>query len=241
MIGAPGPIPSAIKLQKVAQMPSSDSTWESKRCNALLDHEADPDDPEARRCRKWAIRGAKRCGTHGSGTKLAKKAAAQKVRTARVAKAVATYGLPIEISPVDAFLEELARTNGHVQWLGNQIQDLDDGEIIWGAMEQTERSSGVDEQNFSEEKVGAIAHMWVTLYFRERQHLARLADTMIKNGLAEMQVMLQARQIEIFEAAMLGMIQDLRHDPADPNVRNIIASRLSEAARAAQQPMALER
>jgi len=52
-----------------------------------------------------------------------------------------------------------------------------------------------------------------------------------------MKLMLYARQLEIFETAMLAMLADLRIDTAAPATRLIIGQRLSEAAKTAAQPL----
>lgn len=217
-------------------MPSP-KTWESKRCGAKL-HK---DDPESPRCKRWAVRGLDRCPIHGGGTPASKKKAARVRSQATIKAAVVTYGAPIDIDPVDALLEELARTNGHIKRIGEKIRELDESALIWGTISTTDRSGADDENNWSEEKVGAQMHMWIDYYFRERAHLVKLSDLMVKNGLQEMQVTLQARQVEIFEHAMLAMLQDLRIDPSRPEVRVIMGTRLTEAATAAQQPLEIAR
>lgn len=63
--------------------------------------------------------GVGRCSRHGGATKTHVVAA----RREQAVRAVATYGLPREIDPHAALLEELHRTAGHVAWLG-QISTL---------------------------------------------------------------------------------------------------------------------
>lgn len=203
--------------------------WASHRCGAKLSG--------GRVCGKWAVRGAERCATHGSGTKLAHRKAERRLALDAIRKEVVTYGGPIDVDPVDALLQELARTNGHIEWIGERIRELDDKDVIWGAISNTERSGVGDENNWSEEKVGAVAHIWIELYFRERAHLVRLGDLMIKNGLAEMQIVLAAKQVEAFEMAMLNLLGDLRIDATTPEVRVIIGTRLTEAAAWAALPV----
>lgn len=59
-------------------------------------------------------------------------------------------------------------------------------------------------------------------------------------GLAQMQLMLHAKQLELFETAMLAMLSDLRIDATDPGVRTIIGTRLMEAGNPKALPYAGE-
>lgn len=211
-------------------MPSQDPTVHvSKRCGAKL--------TGGGTCKKWALRGHHRCKQHGGGTPASKAAIKRNLALGKARKAVVTYGLPQDIDPTDAFLEELARTNGHIKFLQEQIAELDNSDLIWGMIEQSENAGMVPEQNYSTEKVGAVAHLWLQLYFKERQHLIKVADLMIKNGLAEMQMQLNMRMAEVFEAAMIGMLTDLRIDPSRPEVRTVIAGRLAAASTAIATPI----
>jgi len=62
-----------------------------------------------------------RCRLHGGLSPSGIKAAG--VQQARLA--VRAYGLPREVDPHSALLEELHRTAGHVAWLGSQVAGLD--------------------------------------------------------------------------------------------------------------------
>lgn len=59
----------------------------------------------------------------------------------------------------------------------------------------------------------------------------------VEDRMLAMQVLLQSRQLEVFESALLAMLADLRIDAADPRVRTIIGQRLTEAAGAQKQPL----
>ena len=208
-------------------------TWEPHRCGARR--------VDGGTCMRWALRGGKRCKIHGSGSAIAKNAADHRMAEGKVARDAASYGLPITIDPSDAFIQELARTEGHVEWLSERIQETPQGDLIWGVIKKISRYGVEDENSWDEEEVGTLAHIWLALYFRERQHLIKIADAMIKNGLTEMQLRLNARMVEVFEGAMLGMLTDLRIDPTDPAVRVVISERMSEAANLAAQPLAIEK
>jgi hypothetical protein len=65
--------------------------------------------------------GIGRCKWHGGAAPNYE----QKVTHLRAAAAVEVYGLPRDIDPHDALLEELARTAGHVDWLRVQVGNLE--------------------------------------------------------------------------------------------------------------------
>lgn len=192
------------------------------------------------RCKQWAIRGGEVCKTHGGTLPNVKKKAAAVLRDEAVKKAMVTYGLPLKVSPQVALMEELARTNGHIAWLSDKIQSMEAGDLIWGQIEESKRSGYEDENNWDEEKVGAVMHLWVQLYFRERQHLARIADLMVKNGLSAIQLRLQERQLDLMESGLLSLAKQLGHKDDEPRVRQAIALALRQMSEAAREPLEIE-
>ena len=117
-----------------------------------------------------------------------------------LAKAVTTYGLPREVDPGIAMLEEVHRTAGHVAWLAEQVGDL-----------PPEQLNIVTAQ-------GMAPHPLVVTYQRERGHLAKVAADAIRCGLEARQVALAERLGEQVLTAMRGFAAELGHDPDDPKV-----------------------
>ena len=80
-------------------------------------------------CTLTPAEGAKRCWRHGGSSPQAKKAAERRVaeEKARVEleRGVRTLGLPVDIDPGKALLDEIHWTAGHVQWLREKVQELD--------------------------------------------------------------------------------------------------------------------
>lgn len=139
------------------------------------------------------------CKLHGgrspSGRKFAERLAA--------VQAVVVYGLPREIDPHAALLEELHRTAGHVAWLGQIIAD---GKL---ASEQSptgrSRTVKLDQSTFS----GAVPSVWVELYHRERRHFADVAKTCIGVGIEERRVRLAEQYGELLAQVIRGVLTDL--------------------------------
>jgi hypothetical protein len=79
-------------------------------------------------CGAAPIKGGKRCVRHGGKAPQVQAAAARRVAEAaaqeQMVKAVRTLGLPIDIDPGKALLDEIHWTAGHVAWLRDKVQEL---------------------------------------------------------------------------------------------------------------------
>jgi hypothetical protein len=76
--------------------------------------------------------GAVVCHKHGGSAPQVKAKAEKRRQETRAREAVATYGLPVEIDPGTALLEEVSRSAGHVRWLRDVVQELDADALVWG-------------------------------------------------------------------------------------------------------------
>jgi hypothetical protein len=145
------------------------------------------------RCKRAAGKGATVCATHGGRAPQVKAAAKRRQAEEKAAKAVVTYGLPREISPDAALLEEVWRTAGHVQWLGELVQLAD-------ASQLTQRG----EQGI------VTASVWVDLYQRERAHLVAVSKAAIAAGIAERQVRVAEQQGALLAGAVNRILDGLQ-------------------------------
>ena len=79
-------------------------------------------------CANTPAEGAKRCWRHGGKAPQVKAAAEKRVAEAAaretMTKAVRTLGLPIDVDPGKALLDEIHWTAGHVAWLRDKVQEL---------------------------------------------------------------------------------------------------------------------
>jgi len=89
------------------------------------------------------------------------------VQTIRAAQAVATYGIKSDLPPTLALVEEAQWSHGHVLWLRNVVQMIDPEALVWGVVEETEKSAtefpGVDVKRM------ATPNVWLDLYHKERR------------------------------------------------------------------------
>ncbi len=156
-------------------------------------------------CGRPAMNGQKVCRQHGGLATRALANAKRKLEADAAREAVATYGLPREVMPQQALLEELHRTAGHVAWLGIQLNE-------------TARLT-----------VGEEPSVWVKLYQAERKHFADVAKTCIQAGIEERRVRIAEEQGRLIAQVIRGILNDL--DVADrPEVPDIVRKHLTLAA-----------
>lgn len=157
-----------------------------------------------RPCMKWPMHGQRVCSTHGGKGRNRVSAARQWEKEREVAKemeraerAVKTFGLPMQTTPQQALLDEIARTAGHVQWLGDMVASLSTEDAVWGRVSE-EKREGIGEMETAVDLTttvrGARPAVWYQLYQQERAHLVHVAKVAIQCGIAERQVKMAEEQ-----------------------------------------------
>lgn len=154
--------------------------------------------------------GTGRCKLHGGATVSHRDAAADEIAR----QAVITYGLPRDISPTDALLEEVRYTAGHVAWLRERVAELQADALIWGVTEETDQQAsefpGVNTTS------AAKPNMWLVLYREERKHLVDVTKAAISAGIEERRVKLAEAQGSLLNGVIrrildrLGLTADQR-------------------------------
>lgn len=150
------------------------------------------------------------CKLHGGTTPTHAVAA----RREQAAEAVVTYGLPREVEPHEALLEELHRTAGHVAWLGGMVRALEAGELhgpVGGGQWAIPREE---------------PHIWVRLYGEERDRLARVARTCVEVGIEERRVRVAEQIGELIAAFGRGLLGEFGIDPASEEARLAVRRQL---------------
>lgn len=136
------------------------------------------------------------CHWHGAGTPQAKRAAEIRIditrREREMTAAVATLGLAREVDPTQALLEEVHWTAGHVAWLRQRVQELDEDDLTWGETASVHKGSG--EFPGTDTTSEAKPSIWYLLYERERDRLVKVCEAALKAGVAERQVRLAEQQ-----------------------------------------------
>ncbi|MER7213201.1 hypothetical protein ABT340_39575 [Streptosporangium sp. NPDC000239] len=171
---------------------------ERQRCSAKSKRSGE-------QCQNKAIPGAKTCRMHGSATKKAKNAAERRVGEDLARRTVDTYGLPREVDPATALLEEVHRTAGHVAWLAEVVAGFEREDLVWGVVEEVEKTA--TEFTGTDVTRKSVPNVWLDLYQRERKHLTDVCKAAIAAGIAERQVRLAEQQGALI-ASVIGRILD---------------------------------
>jgi len=148
------------------------------------------------------------CGTHGGRAPQNLAAAERRMNEIRASKAVANFGLPREIDPKDALLEELYRTAGAIDWIHAQILDLDPEGIVWGTTEENTIGSG--EWKGTNTTEAAAVNVWVQLWQKERDHLVAVSKAAIAAGIEERRVRLAEQQGALLASVIKSILGDLQ-------------------------------
>lgn len=143
-------------------------------------------------CGQSPMENQKVCAMHGGKTPVSLAAAERRGGELVAKRAMATYGLPVQIDPGAALLEEVARSAGHVRWLSEVVAELVPESLVWG-QKQWSHEQGVGPEGPIDKTTrveSAATNAWLDLYFKERDHLRKVASDAIKAGIAERQVRL---------------------------------------------------
>lgn len=159
-------------------------------------------------CGAQACVGLEKCPTHCGLSKAKREAiAAEFLASQEARKAVATYGLPLDVSPTEALLDEVRYTAGHVAWLREKVREIEDANLTWGVTEQAEKTAtefpGVDTI------YSAKPNVWLELYYRERKHLVDVTKAAISAGIEERRVRLAEQQGALVAQVIRSILSDL--------------------------------
>ena len=173
------------------------------------------------RCQRRPMLGSKVCMVHGGKAGQVKAAAARRLAEQAAQQAVRTLGLPVDISPTEALLEEVRWTAGHVAWLRSRVQELESGDLSWGT---TKVKTGGDDEGTTQE---AKPSVWYELYTRERAHLIKVCDAAIRAGVEERRVRLAEQQGDLLALAIRRILEAFGLS-GDPRVATVVPAVLRE-------------
>lgn len=180
-------------------------------------------------CGQMPVNGCDVCVTHGARAPQVAAAARARVEAGNAQRAATTLGHPIEVDPVDAVLEELARTNGIIHWVGEIIAGLAPDEVVFGLTSVGNQEGDGVEGSYIKEKYGAGVHAWVKLYQAERSQLLKVSAVAISAGIQE-------RQLRIAEQVGHLFASVVRKTLGDPQL-GLTAEQLETGHRLASQHM----
>jgi ribosomal protein L35AE/L33A len=160
------------------------------------------------RCRKQPVKGATVCRTHGGSAPQVRAAAEQRLLERQALVAAEAFGLPREVDPHTALLEELHRAAGAVQWLGALVADLERESIVWGKVKETHGTQLEKGTDNGTTKAAAV-NVWVRLWTEERDRLAKVAKTCVDVGIEERRVRLAESAGQQLAAVIRSVLDQL--------------------------------
>lgn len=181
--------------------------------------------------------GAGTCFLHLGATETHKRHA--QVELAR--QACQTLGIPIEIHPAEALIEEVFRARGNVDFYERLVMNLpthpepdrytpgEDGEDgRWergnpGVYGRTYHQSGIPTGE-------GQPHVLVRLYNQERDRLRAASVEALKAGVEAAQLKLAEQHAALMAEGFHNLAVALGHDPASPEVREAFRAQLTALA-----------
>lgn len=162
-------------------------------------------------CREKSKIGMTVCWRHGGNSPQAERAAERREQHAAAVDAMETLGLPVTVDPHVALLEEVHRTAGHVAWLGELVQSLEQDEL-------KQYTTDDDGRHWERPSI------WIEMYQRERKQLVTVARAAIAAGVAERQVQIAEQQGAAIVSVIRAVLVDLGRD--DEEAHGIVARHL---------------
>jgi len=114
-----------------------------------------------------------------------------------------TFGLPREVDPHTALLEELHRSAGVVSWLGAVVSDIESENVVWG---KTREKVGGDDAGITHE---AGVNVWVKLWTEQRKHLVEVAKACVSAGIEERRIQLAESQGQMLASVVRAVLERL--------------------------------
>ncbi len=167
-------------------------------------------------CRQLPMRGQQVCRAHGGGAPQNRAAAQRRLEQEALAKAAVTYGARRDVSHLEALVDLLQDSAGHVVWLRERIQAETPEALVWGVSDEVNRGSG--EFPGVDRKYAAAPSVWLEQYHKERRMLLD-----VSKELARLELDWDAREaIRRQGAALARVVREfarlLGHDVNEPRV-----------------------
>lgn len=165
---------------------------------------------DGKQCRKWHVKGAEVCATHGGSAPQVRAAASRKVAKdgaiAEAEKVRLRLGGSLEVSPLDVLIGQVKEAAANVEVYRLAIQSL-------GVEVARDGAVAIPEQVIEFDKGGthvpARVHILVDLYNQERDRAVKFAKLCLDAGVEERTVRVAERQAAALGRAFAETIDEL--------------------------------
>lgn len=207
---------------------------DDRRCNAKISGSLDEDGTNGIRCRRWKLRGGRRCRRHGGARNPAlnaKRVAEQEWERMRSRRD--EYWYP-DVSWEKALQMELNRTQWEIVRLEQKIRAVqssyDPSEPLGGKAEMAvvveEDRSGGPGGGYTLERKEAMESTYVKAWREERRHLANIVKTAATAGLGREYIDTLKSYARATAEMALDLAANLGLDTDDQKVQSIISMSL---------------
>lgn len=188
----PAPKPAPHNARRASSYPDSNTgvpamagaAPDEYRCKATKKSGGD-------RCGQWRLQGQEVCKYHGGSSPQALAAARRRIEHAKTIERADTaarrLGLPVDVDPQQALLDELHQTAGICAWLRTHLDTR---------LDTTDEATVVDSAEWR-------------AWHQQREHLTTVATACLRAGIAERQVRLAEQQ----GALLADVIRRIFDDP----------------------------
>jgi hypothetical protein len=132
------------------------------------------------------------CHYHGAKAPQVRAKGEERLQQERARRAAELLGIPTEIDPHSALLQELHRSVGVVEWLAKQVQQA--GTVLY-----------VDEDGNEKNKT----NVWFREWQRERDRAAKVAESCARAGVEERRVAIVEDQGRLMSQLLRAVLSDL--------------------------------
>jgi hypothetical protein len=162
-------------------------------------------------CGGLPVDGTNVCRMHGGTTPNAQRVVKERRQEAEIREMARTLGVPIDVDPKDAILQEIAWCAGHVAWYRSRVQALDPDALIRGPRsEQLTVRTGFQAGEQTTTDSGNDVNLFLRLYNEERDRYQRLCLQAIKVGIEERRIRLEESKADLLVQGLEWMIGEAR-------------------------------
>lgn len=196
---------------------------QAQRCKAVK--------ASGERCGKWAMENQEVCDTHGGRAPQNRAAAERRAQEATAVAACAKFGLPIEVTPMQALLQQVRVAAGEVAFYRARVQELTPDQMVHGYT-SAQRTRGVSGYGRGVDETTTLAqarpHVWVQLLHDSERHLADVCRYALAAGAQEQIVELLKAEAAVLVRALVAVLTRFGIDERDPRIPIVVPEIIQE-------------